>query len=172
TRQARRRRGTSAPLAAEAAARAVRAGPATGRPKAGAGPGEMVRALQVARRAAVRARPPAANQRHALAVTAPERVREPLRPLSPPPLVATACAPPPPRPAPELALPGRARRPHPLSPEPAAIDLPLARLLARGAPALPAVTGVGPDPGRPRPRRRPAGDGRRHPRPPARRGGV
>jgi len=98
-RQTRRRRGTSDPLAAEAAARAVRAGPATGRPKAGAGPGEMVRALQVARRAAVRARPQAANQRHALVVTAPDGLRARRRGLPRPQLAARAagfrCAAPP-----------------------------------------------------------------------------
>jgi transposase len=72
-RQNRRRRGKSDAIDAEAAARAVQAGTATAQPKAGDGPIEMVRTLQVARRSALKARTQAANQLHALVVTAPER---------------------------------------------------------------------------------------------------
>jgi transposase len=150
-RQTRRRRGKSDPIDAEAAARAVLAGTATGRPKAGDGPVEMVRALQVARRSAVRARTQAANQLHALVVTAPERLREQLRPLSLRRLVATAAAFRPganlatPTAATKLALHCLARRYQHLSTEMEAIDLQLARLLAHVAPALLAVKGVGTD---------------------------
>jgi transposase len=67
-RQNRRRRGKSDAIDAEAAARAVQAGTATAQPKAGDGPIEMLRSLQVARRSALKARTPAANQLHALVV--------------------------------------------------------------------------------------------------------
>ena len=60
-RQARRRRGKSDPLDAEAAARAVQAGTATGQPKDGDGQVEMIRTLRLARRSAMKARTQAAN---------------------------------------------------------------------------------------------------------------
>ncbi len=53
-RPARRGRGKSDPVDAEAAARAVQAGTATARPKAGTGPIESIRALQAARRSALK----------------------------------------------------------------------------------------------------------------------
>ena len=80
-RQLRRRRGKSDPVDAEAAARAVLAGTATGEPKAGDGPVEMIRALRVARQSAVKARTQAANQLRALVVTAPDALRARLRGL-------------------------------------------------------------------------------------------
>jgi len=150
-RQTRRRRGKSDPIDAEAAARAVLAGTATGQPKAGDGPVEMVRALQVARRSAVRARTQAANQLHALVVTAPARLREQLRPLSLRRLVATVAVFRPgaslatPTAATKLALRCLARRSQQLSAEIEALDTHLARLLASVAPALLAVKGVGTD---------------------------
>lgn len=150
-RQTRRRRGTSDPLDAEAAARAVLAGTATGRPKAGDGPVEMVRALQVARRSAVRARTQAANQLHALVVTAPARVCEQLRPLSLRRRVATIATFRPgaslatPTAATKLALRCVARRYQHLSAEMGALDAQLTRLLAHVAPALLAIKGVGTD---------------------------
>jgi transposase len=70
-RQARRRRGKSDPLDAEAAARAVQAGTVNGQPKAGDGHVEMIRTLRLTRRSAMKARTQAANQLHALVVTAP-----------------------------------------------------------------------------------------------------
>src|SRR5262249_30890468 len=82
-RQERRRRGKSEAVDAEAAARAVQAGTATARPKTGTGPVEMIRALQAARRSAMKARTQAANQLHALVVTAPAGLRARLRRLSP-----------------------------------------------------------------------------------------
>jgi hypothetical protein len=74
-RQARRRRGKSDPYDAEAAARAVQAGAASGQPKAGDGRVEMIRALRLARRSAMKARTQAANQLHALVITAPDDLR-------------------------------------------------------------------------------------------------
>jgi transposase len=56
------RSGKSDPIDAEAAARAVSAGTATGRPKGADGEVEMIRALRAARRSAVKARAQAANQ--------------------------------------------------------------------------------------------------------------
>jgi transposase len=91
-RQNRRRRGKSDTIDAEAAARAVQAGTATAQPKAGDGPIEMLRMLQAARRSAIKARTQAANQLHALVVTAPDSLRTRLRGLSRPRLVATAAA--------------------------------------------------------------------------------
>lgn len=60
-RQTRRRRGKSDVVDAEAAARAVQAGTATATPKSGDGAVEMIRALRVARRSAMKARTQAVN---------------------------------------------------------------------------------------------------------------
>src|SRR4029450_3330500 len=70
-RQARRRRGKSDPVDAEAAARAVQAGEGTAVPKASSGSVEMLRSLRVARATAVKARTQAINALKALVVTAP-----------------------------------------------------------------------------------------------------
>src|SRR5215210_7373370 len=91
-RQARRRRGKSDPLDAEAAARAVLAGTVVGHPKAGDGRVEMIRTLRLARRSAMKARTQAANQLHALVVTAPDDLRAGLRRLSLVELVRRAAA--------------------------------------------------------------------------------
>ena len=80
-RQARRRRGKSDPLDAEAAARAVQAR-AGAIPKAGDGQVEMIRSLRVARATAMKARTQAINALKALVVTAPDELREQLRGLS------------------------------------------------------------------------------------------
>jgi len=66
---------------AEAAARALQVDTATGEPKSADGPAEMVRALHVVRRSAVKARTQAANQLRALLLTAPEALRAELRGL-------------------------------------------------------------------------------------------
>ena len=89
-RQARRRRGKSDPVDAEAAARAVLAGQATAIPKTGDSMVEMVRCLRVARATAMKARTQAANALRALLVTAPVELREQLRDLDPGKLAATA----------------------------------------------------------------------------------
>ena len=91
-RQGRRRRGKSDPTDAEAAARAVLAGTAVGQPKAADGQVEMIRLLRVARRSALKARTQAANQLHALVLTAPDPLRARLRGLTLERLVAGAAA--------------------------------------------------------------------------------
>src|SRR4030088_391509 len=91
-RRTRRRRGKSDSVDAEAAARAVLAGTATAQPKAGNGAMELVRTLRVARQSAIKARTQAANELHALVVTAPDAVRAQLRRLKVTQLVATAAA--------------------------------------------------------------------------------
>ena len=150
TRQARRR-GKSDPLDAEAAARAVQAGTVIGAPKAGDGPVEMLRTLHPVRRSAMRARTQAANQLHALVVTAPDALRARLRPLSLAARVAAAAGfrPGPrlgtPTAAAKLALKSVARRYRQLSAEIEALDAQLAGPAARAAPALLAVKGVGTD---------------------------
>ncbi len=78
-RRTRRRRGKSDSVDAEAAARAVLAGTATAQPKAGNGAMEMVHTLRVARQSAIKARTQAANELHALVVTAPDALRAHLR---------------------------------------------------------------------------------------------
>jgi transposase len=70
-RRIRRRQGKSDTIDALAAARAVQSGEASGTPKAADGDVEAIRMLRVALRSAVKARTQAANQLHALVVTAP-----------------------------------------------------------------------------------------------------
>jgi transposase len=76
------RSGKSDPIDAEAAARAVLAGTATGVPKGTDGEVEMIRTLRAARRSAVKARAQAANQLRAMLITAPETLKSDLRGLS------------------------------------------------------------------------------------------
>jgi transposase len=150
-RRARRRVGKSDTVDAEAAARAAQAGTATGTPKAGDGRVEAIRALRVARRSAVKARTQAANQLHALVVTAPDVLRTQLRCLGLAALVETAArfrSPACPRTAEagtKLALRSIAHRYKALAAEVAALDRQLDQLVRQAAPALVAITGVGTD---------------------------
>ena len=80
-RSARRRRGKSDPVDAEAAARAVLAGQVTAIPKASDTIVEMRRCLRVARASAAKARTQTVNAMRALVVTAPAELREQLREL-------------------------------------------------------------------------------------------
>ena len=80
-RSPRRNLQKSDPSDAEAAARAVLAGEASGVPKSADGRVEMIRTLRAARRSAIKARTQAANQLQALCVTAPEQLRNRLRGL-------------------------------------------------------------------------------------------
>ena len=150
-RQNRRGRGKSDAVDAEAAARAVQAGTATAQPKAGDGPIEMLRVLQAARRSAIKARTQAANQLHALVVTAPDSLRTRLRGLSRPRLVATAAAFRPRLPltstmtATQLALKSLAVRYEQLTAEIEALEAQLELLVAKAAPDLVAVKGIGTD---------------------------
>jgi len=89
-RSSRRNLEKSDPSDAEAAARAVLAGEASGVPKSGDGRVEMIRTLRAARRSAIKARTQAANQLQALRVTAPEELRQRLRGLSTKELVSVA----------------------------------------------------------------------------------
>jgi len=150
-RQNRRRHGKSDAIDAEAAARAVQAGTATAQPKAGDGPIEMLRMLQAARRSAIKARTQAVNQLHALVVTAPDSLRTRLRGLSRPRLVATAVAFRPrlpltsPMAATQLALKSLAVRHQQLTAEVEALEAQLELLVAKAAPDLVAVKGIGTD---------------------------
>ncbi len=171
-RAARRRRGKSDPVDADAAARAVQAGEATGVPKAQDGVVEMLRALRVARQTAVKARTQAINALKALLVTAPTELREPLDGLATPKLVGAAAALEPgtlttPTAATMLALRGLAQRYQHLDAEISLLTSRLDQLTtpdrASGAPA----TGC-----RPRQRRRAADRRRRQPRAAALRGRV
>ena len=79
-RQLRRQKGGKTDsVDAEAAARAAASGEATAVPKSGDGPVECLRMLLAARRSATKARTQAANQIHALVVTAPEQVKHQLK---------------------------------------------------------------------------------------------
>jgi transposase len=89
-RRTRRRHGKSDTIDAVAAARAVQSGEASGTPKAADGDVEAIRMLRVAHRSAVKARTQAANQLHALVVTAPDELRDQLRGLALRDLVAVA----------------------------------------------------------------------------------
>jgi transposase len=149
-RQARRRRGKSDAVDADAAARAVQAGEATGVPKAQDGVVEMLRALRVARATAVKARTQAVNALKGLLVTAPDELREQLEGLPTARLVRAAAALEPgqlttPSAAVTLALRGLARRYQHLNAEAALLAEQLDRLTAKHAPALRGLLGVGAD---------------------------
>ena len=149
-RSARRRRGKSDPVDAEAAARAVLAGQATAIPKAGDHLVEMVRCLRVARASAAKARIQTVNAMRALVVTAPAELREQLRGLPVGRLARTAARL---RPGPvltteaatKLALGQLGQRCQALEAELAAVDAELDRLTALAAPGLRRLCGVGPE---------------------------
>lgn len=90
-RKTRRAKGKSDPIDAVAAARAALCGQASGALKTRTGPVEAIRALQVARRGAVKARTAALNQLHGLIASAPEALRSELTGLPAAARVA-ACA--------------------------------------------------------------------------------
>ena len=149
-RRTRRLKGKSDPVDAEAAARAVLAGTASGCPKAGDGRVEMIRSLRVARRSALKARTQATNQLLALVLTSPEELRASLRGMSLPRLVKVAARfrPGPlldPAAATKLALRHLARRHAALSAEIAELDRALAQVASEAAPGLLALPGVGTD---------------------------
>src|SRR5215217_5222936 len=148
-RQHRRRFGKHDTADAEAAARALQADTATGEPKSADGPAEMVRALHVARRSALKARTQAANQLHALLVTSPEELRAELCDLSTAKLVAARFRPgslsKDLRAATKLAMRSVARRHRRLSEEIAELEEQIAQLVSEAVPALVALPGVGTD---------------------------
>jgi transposase len=149
-RAARRRRGKSDPVDADAAARTVQAGEATGVPKAQDGVVEMARALRVARQTAVKARTQAINAIKGLLVTAPDELREQLAGLAPSRLIRAAAALDPgglatPTAATMLALGGLACRYQHLDAEIALLTGKLDQLTATAARKLRELLGVGPD---------------------------
>jgi transposase len=149
-RAARRRRGKSDPVDADAAARTVQAGEATGVPKAQDGVVEMARALRVARQTAVKARTQAINAIKALLVTAPDELREQLAGLTTTRLIRQAAALNPsglatPTAATMLALGGLARRYQHLDAEITLLAGQLDQLTTTATPKLRALLGVGPD---------------------------
>jgi transposase len=149
-RQTRHARGKSDPVDAEAAARAVLSGEATGIAKADQDHVGMIRALRVARRSAVKTTTEIVNQMRALIVAAPAELREQLRQLSRDQLIATAAAMRPgsitsPTAAVKLALKGLAQRHQLLTDELEILDGELGRLTLEAAPKLYALMGVGTD---------------------------
>ena len=150
-RRARRAHGKSDPIDAELAARAVLAGQSLGEPKTGSGTCESLRQLRATRRAALKARTQAANQLHALLLTAPADLRADLdrgtlrhkiarcARLRPAPAVDS------PREAAKLSLRCVARRWQHLSEEIHELDAAIASLTAAAAPELLDQFGVGPD---------------------------
>jgi len=145
------RTGKSDSLDAEAAARAVLAGTATGEPKGADGKVEMIRTLRITRRSAVKARAQAANQLQALLVTAPEGLRSEFCPLSTARAVEKAsrlrpgATPSDVEAAAKFALRSVARRHQQLSKEISELDEQLDRLVGELAPELVAVEGIGTD---------------------------
>ena len=145
------RAGKSDPIDAEAAARAVLAGTATGQPKNADGEVEMMRTLRIARRSAVKARAGAANQLKNLLITAPEGLKRELCGLSTARLVVRAARfrpgtnPSDVEAATKFALRSVARRYRRLSEEISDLDEQLDRLVSEAAPELVAVEGVGTD---------------------------
>ncbi|MFF3573821.1 IS110 family transposase [Nocardia jiangxiensis] len=123
--QTRRLSGKSDTIDAEAAARSVQAGTALGQAKSQDGAVEMIRTLRVARKSAMQARTQAANQLHAVVVTAPEELRERLK----------------------LALKSLAVRYRNVAEEIAVLDVEIERLAHMTAPNLFQVKGIGPDTG-------------------------
>ena len=148
-RSSRRNLEKSDPSDAEHAARAVLAGETSGVPKSGDGRVEMIRALQAARRSAIKARTQAANQLQGLRVTAPEELRHRLRGLSTKQLVSVAarfrlgdCPSDVPT-ATKFALRSVARRYEALLAEIVELDAHLDRLVAQAAPELVSLPGIG-----------------------------
>jgi transposase len=145
------RSGKSDSRDAESAARAVLAGETAGEPKSAEGRVEMIRALRIARRSAMKARTQAANQLQGLRVTAPDELRHRLRNLSTKELVTVAARfrlGDDPRDIPtatKFALRSVARRYEALSREIAELDAQLDRLVGQVAPELLSLAGIGTD---------------------------
>jgi transposase len=149
-RSARRHKGKSDPVDAEAAARALQAEEALGLPKAGDDLVEAIRCLRVTRNSAMKARTKAINTAKALVVTAPAELREQLRNLGLAKLVDTCGRLRPgtvagPLAGTKFSLRMLARRIQALDDEIAELDSQLDPLTAAAAPELRAVFGAGPD---------------------------
>jgi transposase len=149
-RKARRLKGKSDPVDAEAAARAVLSGEARAVPKSGEDRVEMIRALRAARSSAIKARTQAINALKALVVSSPAELREQLRDLSASQLVRTCSRLRPgaiatPTAASKLAMRSLAGRYEALAAEIKTLDPELLRLTNDAAPCLVELFGVGPD---------------------------
>jgi transposase len=151
-RRARRAKGKSDPLDAVAAARAALSGQASGTPKTRTGPVEAIRALRVARRGAIKARTAALNQLHGLLASAPQHLRDELAGAAGTALVARCTALHiddarlnDPAEATKAALAAIAARVNALSTEITQADRRLRPAIARTAPTLSNMFGVGPD---------------------------
>ncbi len=150
-RQVRRRHGKTDVIDAIAAARAVLSGEANATPKTHDGPLEALRSLKVLQRSATKARTQALNQLRSLLVTAPDDLRAKLRDLTQRQLLATcagfrvdtdddslaAIT--------RFALRELAQRVLYLNDSLKRIKRRLERITQQVAPALVALTGVGPD---------------------------
>jgi transposase len=151
-RSTRRRHGKSDPIDAEAAARAVLAGRATGTAKTHDGVVECLRVLRIARTSARDQRADCIRRLKSLLITAPDGLRAQLRGLTDARLVATCAAlrPDPtdasnPTTATKIALRTLARRHTELTGELTDLDELIHPLVAQANPALLAVHGVGPE---------------------------
>jgi transposase len=151
-RSTRRRQGKSDPLDAEAAARAVLAGRATGVPKGRDGAVECIRVLRIVRSSARDQRADCMRRLKSLLVTAPEGLRARLRGLSDAKLVAGCAAlrPDPadagtPTTATKIALRRLARRHAALTEEISDLDTLLQPLVEQANPRMLQVHGVGPE---------------------------
>jgi transposase len=152
-RRTRRQRGKSDPIDAYAAAAAVLSGAAAGTPKSRDGRVEAIRTLRVARRSAIKGRTQAINQLKALVLTGPAALRQALVGQSTRELLS-ACrrlradkgpaeAADPVTAATKITLRRLARRIAALTEEIDELDAELRPLVARTAPALMALYGVG-----------------------------
>jgi transposase len=151
-RRLRRAHGKSDPLDAEAAARTVLAGKASGAPKLATGPIEAMRMIRVARAGALKAKTAAINTLHNIVVTAPDALREQLRGLSRSQLINACMRLRPdtdrlagPVQATRTALRSVATRAHALEVEARGLLKQLQQLAAAAAPTTSAVFGLGPD---------------------------
>jgi transposase len=151
-RKTRRAKGKSDPIDAIAAARAALSGQADGAPKTRTGPVEAIRTLRVARRGAVKARTAALNQLHGLIVAAPQELRDELD-AQPRAALVAYCTElvideqrlTDPTNATRAALRAIAARIQHLDAEVAQADQRLRPVVARTAPTLSALMGVGPE---------------------------
>ncbi|TQJ00218.1 IS110 family transposase [Kribbella jejuensis] len=150
-RQNRRRRGKSDPIDAEAAARAVLAGTATGTPKTRTGIVESIRVVRTTRSGAIKARTAAINTLRQLVTTAPEPLRGQLAGLTTDQLIHATSALRPttdltdPVQATKTALRRLARRCQHLTEEVTDADTQLRTLTHQAAPALLERCGLGPE---------------------------
>jgi transposase len=149
-RSTRRRIGKTDTIDAESAARAALSGRANGTPKTRHAQVEMIRALRVARRGAMKARTQAGGQLEGLIISAPESVRQLLRGLTGKHRVRACAALRPgpvtdPATATKAALRSLARRWLALQAEIDDLDSHLTSLVTAVAPNLIALPGVGVD---------------------------